>query len=92
MPKQDVTISKEITAYPNPAKDYVAFYFNLNDKNKVANIVVVDLAGKQVYRNSLSGSKGQHIWDTQKISNGQYVYVINTVSGEKYTGKLSIQK
>jgi len=70
----------------------VAFYYNLNNKNKVTNIVVVDLAGKQIYRNSLSGSKGQHIWDTQKISNGQYVYSISTISGEKYTGKITIQK
>ena len=58
--------SKEIIAYPNPAKEYVAFYFNMKDKNEVQDLIVADIMGKPVYRQSLKGYQGQHIWDTKK--------------------------
>lgn len=90
--KSLVHAEKEIIAYPNPAKDYVAFYFNFTNKNQVKDLVVLDLMGKPVYKATLNGSQGQHIWNTQTIANGQYIYSINTISGEKYTGKLTIEK
>jgi hypothetical protein len=84
--------SKSIVVYPNPARDYVAFYYKLDNKNEVKEILVADIMGKPVYRNAIKGSTGQHVWNTEKIADGQYIYSINTTSGEKYSGKITIQK
>jgi hypothetical protein len=83
---------KEITVYPNPAKEYVAFYYNLSDGNEVTNLTVSDVTGKPIYQSSLSNGTGQHIWDVKSISNGNYIYSITTKTGLKYSGKIVVQK
>jgi hypothetical protein len=83
---------KEITVYPNPAKEYVAFYYNLTDGNKVINLIVSDVTGKLIYQSTLSNTSGQHIWDVKNISNGNYIYSITTKTGLKYSGKIVVQK
>jgi hypothetical protein len=83
---------KEITVYPNPAIEYVAFYYNLSDGNEVTNLTVSDVTGKPIYQSSLSNGIGQHIWDVKSISNGNYIYSITTKTGLKYSGKIVVQK
>jgi hypothetical protein len=89
---QNEISSKEISVYPNPAKDYVVYYYNLSNLNTVSELLVADMTGKNVYTTKINGSQGQHIWDTKSVSSGNYIYTITTQSGEKYTGKVNIAK
>lgn len=85
-------LDKIVTVYPNPAKDYVTFYYNLVEGNEAVLLQVMDLTGKKVYTQKLNGKEGQHIWDTRTMSNGNYIYTLTNNLGEKYTGKLTIKK
>jgi hypothetical protein len=86
------TMDKLVTVYPNPAKDYVTFYYNLVEGNEAVLLLVMDFTGKKVYTQKLNGKEGQHIWDTRTMSNGNYIYTLTNNLGEKYTGKLTIKK
>ncbi len=91
--KKQTEKTREITVYPNPAKEYVVCYYNLVSKSNEAEMFLVsDVTGKQVYKAVLKGAHGQHIWDTRNVGNGNYIYTVITSSGEKYSGKVMIQK
>ncbi len=83
---------KEVTVYPNPAKDYVVFYYNLLHGNAASKLIVTDMLGKLKYKIDITGTQSQHIWDTRNYVNGNYIYTLTTTNGKKYTGKLSIIK
>jgi hypothetical protein len=85
--------SKEITVYPNPANEYVVCYYNFVSKVNAAEVfLVADITGKQIYKATLKGSQGQHIWDTRNVGSGNYIYTVITSNGEKYSGKVMIQR
>ena len=79
-----------VSVYPNPANDYVSFIYNTQSTNKMDKLSVIDLSGRQVYNAQLNGSFGQHVWNLQNVQNGNYIYIITSLSGEKYTGKINV--
>lgn len=83
---------KYVAIYPNPAKDYVICKYDFLNSNLATEILITDITGKFVYRASLNGTQGQHIWDTRNIVSGNYIYTVMTNTGEKYSGKISIHK
>lgn len=83
---------EKVKAYPNPANDYVVFALENSELNPMISIRISDMTGKQVYSSAISKGSIQHIWDSRKIQSNTYVYVITTQSGEKYTGKITVQK
>lgn len=95
-PNNIIEKNKEILnlrVYPNPANEYIVCYYNLVSKSSEAEVFLVsDVTGKQVYKATLKGAQGQHIWDTRNVGNGNYIYTVITSSGEKYSGKVVVQK
>lgn len=92
-PKNDFDLnSKVVTVYPNPAKDYTVFYFKTTNNEKMSSLSIADITGKQVFKTTLQGEEGQYIWDTKIIESGNYIYMLTTSNGIKYTGKLTIQR
>lgn len=89
---KQIAVEKSVVVYPNPAKDYMICKYNFMNKGEAQEFVVSDVAGKQIYKTTLKGSQGQHIWDTRNVGNGNYIYTVFTSNGEKYSGKVVVQK
>jgi len=91
-PIKQVEEDKAVTAYPNPAKEYVIFYYNLPTGVVAKTLLVTDVTGKRVYSSDLTNKQGQHTWDVRSINEGNYIYTITNSLGEKYTVKVTIKK
>ncbi len=78
-----------LTVSPNPATDWVAFDYSLNDDYASASIKITDITGKPVTVIPVSGRLGQKIWNTRKVSPGVYFYNFNA-SGVNKSGKIVI--
>lgn len=83
----------EVSCYPNPAKDFVVFEFDVRSsefevwENK--EIRIIDAFGQQVALLDVNNEKV--VWDTQKINPGVYFYSIKS-NGVVKAGKLIISK
>ncbi len=80
-----------ITAGPNPATDWVAFDYSLNNDNATGYIKITDVAGKPVTTIPVTGRQGQKIWDTRQVSPGVYFYTFSA-SGVNKSGKIVVSK
>ena len=80
-----------LTVSPNPATDWVAFDYSLNDDNAIGHIKITDVAGKPVMTISVTGKQGLKIWDTRQVSPGVYFYNFNA-SGAIKSGKIVVRK
>lgn len=80
---EDLT-ANAINAYPNPAKDVLNI--NLNGSLTSANLIIYDMAGKQVLTTSLNDTENQvHI---ESLASG--LYIIKLINGENiYSSKFS---
>lgn len=82
-----------LTAYPNPATDYVTFDYRLPEYLESTQLSITDVTGKVIHTKILTGYEGQYLWDTRPIKNGFYFYVLKNDNGEIIiSGKLSIAK
>jgi hypothetical protein len=88
----DLQYNKETIVYPNPAKDFVVFYYKLNNKEEAKELIISDAIGKPIYTNNLNGINGQHIWDTKKVANGIYIYNLKTSTGRVISGQIVVKK
>ena len=90
-PKQ--ILRKEIiTAYPNPANEFIIFEYGSIVNNKVESLTITDMTGKKRFVTNLRPEQHQYIYDPRDINNGTYLYTITTQSGARYIGKISVQK
>jgi hypothetical protein len=80
-----------VTVKPNPATDWVAFDYSMNDDNAAAHIKITDVAGKPVTIIPVTDRQGQKIWDTRKVSPGIYFYNFSAL-GVKKSGKIVVSK
>ena len=80
-----------ITAKPNPAKDWAAFDYTLPDDATTATLIITDAMGKTVEVFYLSGQQGQKLWDIRKTEPGTYLYTLQ-VAGYNSSGKIVITK
>lgn len=78
------TVFNNVTAYPNPATDYVQLGFNLTN-NINMNIRLVDMLGKVVATQHYIGTSGMNVLtiNTENISDGLYQLVMNVNGFEK---------
>ncbi len=89
----DVYLSNEVeeasilSIYPNPAGNEVTILLNEDLIN--ANYTITDLSGKHVMAGTVSNT--QEIIDISSLSNGQYVFAVQTENGV-YTEKISVLK
>ena len=91
-PKEDVTESKSITLYPNPANAQVAVNY-LVDKDDVVVITIKNLVGKNVMKQNFTSSNGvvNTTLDLTSLPSGNYILFVeenNRIS----SSKLFIQK
>ena len=63
-----------IQVSPNPATDYIAFDFVLQEGISSVEMVISDAVGRIVDRITLTGKRGQKILNTSSYSKGMYFY------------------
>ena len=80
----------KVDVKPNPAKDWAAFNFTLQDIDSEGVITISDVSGKLVATLQISGKQGQHVWDCRNIKPGIYIYKAETARFSKH-GKLIIK-
>ena len=71
--QENVAALATLTAYPNPACDYVCFEFNAQQKAE-AGIKIFNNMGAQIRNPVLYSSDGKYIWDTRQVQPGVYFY------------------
>ena len=69
----------EITPYPNPAKDVITI--PTGNKTGVTTLIVTDLTGKVVLRQSVNAVAGNVTVDASDLSNGTYIFNMNFEDG-----------
>ncbi len=79
-------------AYPNPARDYVVFDYNVPAAKNTLTLTVTNTLGQQVMQKPLSGNNGQTWWDTKEIQPGTFYIKLSDGSKSISTQKLIIIK
>ncbi|MCF8230319.1 MAG: T9SS type A sorting domain-containing protein [Bacteroidales bacterium] len=75
---------------PNPADTWVAFNYELNNKESVGYLKITSITGEVIKQFVLKGKKGQQIWDTRMVKPGVYLYTLMS-DGLISTGKIVIK-
>ena len=81
----------DITAEPNPAREWATFNYTLPGKDSKGVIRITDISGKLIQIINVNGKQGQKIWDTRLINAGVYFYTLQG-GGLSKTGKIVISK
>jgi len=77
----------DVYVWPNPATDRATFTFTVGGNSRVE-LVVYDLAGREVYREKgdfSTGSPGSFVWDLTGVASDVYIFY---VYAEETTGQL----
>ena len=78
-----------ISAYPNPARDYVCFEFK-SEKGSTADIKIFNNMGVQISIPVLYYSEDKVVWDTRDVNAGVYFYTFGS-DYENHSGKIIIE-
>ncbi|MCP4180981.1 MAG: T9SS type A sorting domain-containing protein [bacterium] len=79
----------KIKVFPNPAKDYVTFVWELLLEHN-AKLIITDVNGKTITERTIAAKQGQWVWDTRTIKKGIYFYEIKTDNERLGNGKIVI--
>ncbi len=90
--KTSLKTQESIRVYPNPSHDFITFDYHNMGQAKMNSLVLTDLTGKKFRFENLESSPNQFILDVRNINAGTYIYTIINSIGEKYSGKITIQK
>jgi hypothetical protein len=78
-----------ISAKPNPARAYVAFDYELVNRNSSGLIFISDVNGRTISQIQVNGKVGQKVWNTTGLKAGEYFYTL-TSDGLRKSGKVVI--
>jgi hypothetical protein len=81
----------EITARPNPARDWVVFEYRLPGESPEASIRITDGGGRIIAYLPVAGNRGQKMWDTRGLEPGIYYYAL-IKAGQYKSGKIVIHR
>jgi hypothetical protein len=81
-----------VQVFPNPAKEYTSFIWDLGSFDGQAQLSITDQNGKQLLIRALSGAQGQWIWETGNIPSGSYIYSVTIGSLQIESGKIVVAK
>ena len=86
-----------LTAYPNPAKEYVHIEYDLKDNKSETTITLYDIRGKKVFTQNIASihTTGQVKINVSNIPQGIYTYSLGYFKGALYkqeTGRLVITR
>ena len=84
--------SQLLKIYPNPAQDQVTFVIDHTLLEDGAELVVLDLHGREVYGQRLQQQKDQVVWDTRSIAQGTYTVVLRQGKDKVKSETLIIQR
>jgi hypothetical protein len=85
---QEISITgNQIELYPNPANDRVSVNYRFGSLEATAQVSICDVRGKEVFRQSLKGTKGETDISTAQWSPG--VYICKILDGNRL---ISVQK
>jgi hypothetical protein len=80
-----------ITAYPNPARDYVCFERKGNESNRRTEISIFSASGIPVKELTLYPGENIKVWDTRSIRAGMYYYRSLRQDGTAEYGKIVLE-
>lgn len=90
----DVKITDEnksfLTAFPNPAKNFVILKYKLDTETVSANIKIYDVNGKFIKSININDMQNQIIISTKSFNPGIYFIVLQTSNNQKETVKLNV--
>ncbi|MBX2909999.1 MAG: S8 family serine peptidase [Chitinophagales bacterium] len=66
-----------INAFPNPAKDYIEFSYNLPVGAMEGALSITDLKGMVIHKQQLTAKYGQIAIDTRQWQQGAYLYILS---------------
>ena len=79
----------KVSVSPNPARTWVAFTYELPNKESDGLIRITDISGNVIKKFIITGEQGQQVWDTRLVKTGVYIYTIIS-NGLSKTGKIVI--
>ncbi len=82
--------SNSVKVYPNPANDLVTLEYQLSSQSDVANVIVINQLGQQVYSGSLSGGEGTQSINIRSWTPGLYLYKISSENGFEASGSFIV--
>jgi hypothetical protein len=85
--KNDISLVKDISIYPNPTSG--RFTLNFNSDKKITSLKVVDMSGKIIEKHTSLNSNSLNM---SHLPSGMYILRIETDSGDVTTEKLIIEK
>jgi hypothetical protein len=81
------TTENQIELYPNPANERVNINYRFASLEATAQVLICDVQGKEVFRQSLKGTKGET--DISTVSWSPGVYICKILDGNR---QISVQK
>ena len=85
---KDNPLLPSINVFPNPAKDYVEFSYNLPSGALDGTLTITDLKGVVIHKQLLSTKYGQIAIDTREWQQGTYLYSLSangySVANQKF--------
>lgn len=80
-----------LSAYPNPAKDYMCFEYSGPNAEMPSSLKIFNIVGMALYNSLIYSSDTKMVWDTREMNPGIYFYTF-TVNGFSSNGKIIINK
>ena len=81
-----------LSIHPNPASTWVALEYDLLVEPTEAALAIRDLAGREVYRRTLTDRKQEVVWDTRQMAPGSYTVVLLNGGRQLRAEKLIIRQ
>jgi Secretion system C-terminal sorting domain len=78
--------------YPNPAHDNFVTEYQLSKEFGVAYISLMDIAGREIMRQTIPTKQGQIIWQTEQLKIGLYFISVIVDNHTTWQAKVSVQK
>ena len=95
-PQADINkLLTTVTVYPNPARDYVSFAYQLPSKVAAdggAMLIVSDVTGRTIQEITLTNLQGETVVDTRNLPEGLYYYTLQFGAEQLASGTVSIEK
>lgn len=83
-------LAPTISLKPNPASTWVAIDYKLDFSMEDVTLLIQDAQGREVYRQKLSRSEDQIVWDSRGVAQGHYVVIISYGKGQLKSEQLII--
>jgi hypothetical protein len=81
-----------VQVFPNPAKEYTSFIWDLGNFGGQAQLSITDQNGRSLLTRQLAGAQGQWIWETGSVPSGSYIYRVTANGLQIESGKIVITK